>query len=246
MKVVLINGQNHKGSTYHIGRILAERLADVEAIKEIFLPRDLNHFCLGCYSCIQDEKKCPYFEEKKGIEEMMLEADVLIFTTPTYCMEMSAPLKSYFDLFYQYWIPHRPREYMFHKKAVVISTAAGAGTRSAIKSVIRNLTWWGVPFCMKYGISVGASKWDEVSERNKTKIEKDMDKLSRRLKKAKAGKPSLMIRFMFGLMAKAKKSSVEGAYDANEAAYWREKGWLDGKKPWNCIAGMTDESKSPS
>ena len=26
MKIALINGQNHKGSTYHIGRMLADKL----------------------------------------------------------------------------------------------------------------------------------------------------------------------------------------------------------------------------
>lgn len=26
MNIVIINGQNHKGSTYHIGRMLAERV----------------------------------------------------------------------------------------------------------------------------------------------------------------------------------------------------------------------------
>ena len=40
MNIVIINGQNHKGSTYHIGRMLAERVGG--NITEFFLPRD---FC---------------------------------------------------------------------------------------------------------------------------------------------------------------------------------------------------------
>ena len=44
MKVLLINGQNHKGSTYHIGKILAEKLTLPAEIDEIFLPRDMPHF----------------------------------------------------------------------------------------------------------------------------------------------------------------------------------------------------------
>lgn len=43
-----------------MGRILADKLAEEEDIIEFFLPRDLNHFCLGCYSCIEDETKCPF------------------------------------------------------------------------------------------------------------------------------------------------------------------------------------------
>lgn len=48
MKVVMINGQNHKGSTYTIGRMIADKISSDENIVEFFLPRDLNHFCTVC------------------------------------------------------------------------------------------------------------------------------------------------------------------------------------------------------
>ena len=47
MKIVLIHGQTHKGTTYHMGRVLAEKLTDNKNITEFFLPRDLNHFCVA-------------------------------------------------------------------------------------------------------------------------------------------------------------------------------------------------------
>ena len=46
MNIVIINGQNHKGSTYHIGRMLAERVGG--NIKELFLPRHITDYCVGC------------------------------------------------------------------------------------------------------------------------------------------------------------------------------------------------------
>lgn len=55
MKITLIHGQNHKGSTYHIGKMLAEKFEGV-TITEFFLPKDLEHFCLGCYQCIEAEE----------------------------------------------------------------------------------------------------------------------------------------------------------------------------------------------
>ncbi|MEI3218795.1 MAG: NAD(P)H-dependent oxidoreductase [Lachnoclostridium sp.] len=119
MKITIIHGQNHKGSSYHIGRMLAEKLADEQEITEFFLPKALNHFCLGCYSCIDDEKRCPYYSEKKVIADAMEQAELLIFTTPTYCMECSAPMKSFMDFFYQYWIPHRPRNICLAKKQLL-------------------------------------------------------------------------------------------------------------------------------
>ena len=97
MKITMIHGQNHKGSTYHIGRMLAEALEPEANITEFFLPRDLNHFCTGCFSCVKDESKCPFYDKKRKILDEVEQADLLIFTTPTYCMRASAPMKSFLD-----------------------------------------------------------------------------------------------------------------------------------------------------
>lgn len=76
MRIVMLNGQNHKGSTYHIGRMIADKIPGNNEIREFFFPRDLNHFCVGCYKCIEDEKACPYYEEKKVILDVIEDADV--------------------------------------------------------------------------------------------------------------------------------------------------------------------------
>lgn len=227
MKIVLIHGQNHKGSTYHIGRMLADKTDGEKEISEFFLPRDLNHFCVGCYSCMQDIKKCPYYEEKKVIADAMEKADLLIFTSPNYCMLPSAPMKAFIDLFYQYWLPHRPQADMFRKKAVVISTTAGMGADKVCSQLKRTLAYWGVPYIKKYSVAVQAMNWKGLSDKKKEKIEKDMTALAHRIKKSKAGKPSPYIRLMFNMMALTKKNP-----DDPEAEHWRQQGWLDGKRPW--------------
>lgn len=81
---------------------------------------------MGCYACIDDDTKCPFYEEKNRIMSEVEAADLLIFTTPTYCMRASAPMKSFIDLTSNYWMVHRPRKCMFNKQAVVVSTAAGS------------------------------------------------------------------------------------------------------------------------
>lgn len=227
MKTVIINGQNHKGSTYNIGIMLAEKLAKDDEITEFFLPRDLNHFCLGCYSCMKDITLCPYYDEKKIIADAMEEAELLIFTSPNYCMLPSAPLKAFIDLFYQYWIPHRPQANMFKKKAVVISTTAGMGAGKVCNQLKRTLAYWGVPYIKKYSVAVQATGWKDVSQKKKDKIEKDITALAKRVKKARVGKPSPYIRFMFGMMALTKKNP-----DDPESKHWQGQGWLDGKRPW--------------
>ena len=69
-------------------------------------------------------------------------------------MHASAPMKSFIDLTFTYWMSHRPRACMFSKKAVVISTAAGKGTKSAIKDISNTLFYWGVPYIKEYGITL--------------------------------------------------------------------------------------------
>ena len=79
MKVVIIHGQSHKGSTYHIAHMLAVKIS--EDIKEFFLPRDFGEFCVGCTKCFtESEKKCPHFEKLKPITDAMDEANVIIIS----------------------------------------------------------------------------------------------------------------------------------------------------------------------
>lgn len=57
MKIVMIHGQNHKGSTWSIGNLLVQRIQGEKEVKEYFLPRDLNHFCTGCFACLEARER---------------------------------------------------------------------------------------------------------------------------------------------------------------------------------------------
>lgn len=230
MKVVLINGQNHMGSSYHIGRMIADKMQGTNEITEFFLPRDLNHFCLGCYNCIEDDAKCPFYDDKRKIMDAVEAADVLIFTTPTYCMHASAPMKSFMDLTFTYWMVHRPRKCMFSKRAVVVSTAAGNGMKSAMKDITNTLFYWGVPYVKSYGVAVQAMSWDGVNEKKKVKIEKDTAKLARKLSVGKKPSVGIKTRFMFKVMG-VMQSAGMGSSPA-EKEYWEQNGWLGKKRPW--------------
>lgn len=230
MKVVLIHGQNHKGSSYHIGRMIADKMQGTNEITEFFLPRDLNHFCLGCYNCIEDDAKCPFYDDKRKIMDAVEDADVLIFTTPTYCMHASAPMKSFMDLTFTYWMVHRPRKCMFSKRAVVVSTAAGTGMKSAMKDITNTLFYWGVPYVKSYGVAVQAMSWDGVNEKKKVKIEKDTAKLARKLSVGKKTPVGIKTRFMFKVMGVMQSAGMGSS--PVEKEYWEQNGWLGKKRPW--------------
>ena len=230
MKIVLIHGQNHKGSSYHIGRMVADIISAEKEITEFFLPKDLNHFCLGCYKCLDGDENCPFYGEKKVIMSAVEAADLLIFTTPTYCMRASAPMKSFIDLSFTYWMVHRPRACMFTKKAVVVSTAAGQGAKNATEDVANALFYMGVPQIETYGIAVQAMNWDMVKPKKKARIEKDISKIAKRLSGSKKPPVGIKTRFIFGMMRMMQKGGMGSS--AAEKEYWQEKGWLAGKRPW--------------
>ena len=230
MKIVMLNGQNHRGSSYHIGRAVIDRIEGNKEVTEFFFPKDLDHFCLGCYRCIEDAAACPYYEEKKVILDAMDGADLLVVTTPTYCMHVSAPLKAFIDLTFDLWMSHRPMASMFTKQALIVSTAAGTGTGSAMKDVQDALVYMGVPKIVKYGLSVQAMNWEGVDRKKKAKIERDAARIAKQLSTDKAPAVGIRTRFLFRMMGMLQKKGWNSS--PVETAYWKEKGWLDGKKPW--------------
>ena len=100
-----------------------------------------------------------------------------------------------------------------------------------MKDVQDALFYMGVPKIMKYGLSVQAMNWQGVSEKKKEQIEKDAERIARKLSTGKKPAVGIKTRFMFKIMGMLHKKGWDSS--PVEAEYWKEKGWLDGKKPWN-------------
>lgn len=230
MKIVIIHGQNHKGSSYNIGRMVVDKIQAEKDITEFFLPRDLNHFCVGCYNCVEDESTCPFYEEKKKIMDAVEAADLLVFTTPTYGMRASAPMKSFIDMTFTYWMVHKPRKCMFEKKALVVSTAAGSGMKSAMKDITNTLLYWGVPYVKTYGVAVQAMNWKSVAEKKKEAIEKQTDKLASQLSNERKPRVGIKTKALFAMMRMMQKAGMGSS--PTEMQYWEEQGWFGSGRPW--------------
>lgn len=230
MKITLINGQNHKGSSYTMGRRLAERLAEAGDITEFFLPKDLNGFCLGCYACLEDEARCPFWEEKKRILEAMEASELLIFTTPNYCLAPSGAMKSLLDMLFDCWMVHKPKEWMFQKKAVILSTAAGASCGGVFRVMKSSLSGWGIPYILSYGLPVHAMHWEGIPDKTKRQIDKRLEAMAKKLKGNKAPRVGMGIRATFMLMAMLHSKGWDSS--PTEGIYWKEKGWLGKARPW--------------
>lgn len=230
MKAVVIYGSMRKGSTYHIARQFVDRLSENDEVKEYFLPKDQPNFCRGCGLCLEDKNKCPDYKYIEPILIDMEKSDIIIFASATYVYHVTGQMKAFLDHFPYLWMVHRPSKAMFKKQVLIISTAAGGGTKSAMKDIGDSMFYWGTPKIYKYGCNVYALGWNDVTEENKLKISKDVQKLSNKIKREK-GKfnPKIKTKALFYLMRFLNKKNK---FTGIDNIYWKENGWLDNKRPW--------------
>ena len=230
MKVLIISGTNHKGSTYTIGRMVADKIAKPEEISEVFLPRDFNEFCCGCTSCFsKGSETCPHYAKLSPITGKIDAADVLILTSPVYVYHATGQMKALLDHYGWRWMAHRPDERMFRKQAVVVATAAGAGMKSALKDMADSTFFWGIPQTYKLGMAVRAVNWEGVPEKRKQSVTAKADRIAGKILKRQGSVPvPLKTRAFFKLMSMIQKNGWCKA----DADYWKAKGWTEGKRPW--------------
>lgn len=228
MKITIIHGQSHEGSTCHIARMLAEKING--EVTEFFLPRDFGEFCVGCTLCFgESEIKCPHFEKLSPITRAMDDADVIILASPVYVYHVTGAMKAFLDHYGWRWMVHRPEEKMFSKQAVCISTAAGAGMKSTNQDMAHSTFFWGIAKTYQYGIAVMETSWEKVSLKKKRVIEKKLMRLSKKIQKKQGHvKPPVKTKLFFNVMRIMQRRGWNEA-DVN---YWRDKGWTEKKRPW--------------
>lgn len=228
MKIAIIHGQSHQGSTCHIARELAKKLGGETT--EFFLPRDFGEFCAGCTVCfIDSERKCPHYEKLAPITKAIDEADILILASPVYVFHATGAMKALLDHYGWRWMVHRPEERMFTKQAVCVSTAAGAGMGSTNRDMAHSTFWWGVARTYKLGVAVNETSWERVAEKKKRKIDRKLHRLAGKLRAGQGRvRPGLKTRAVFRVMGIMQKRGWNPA----DGDYWKEKGWTGRKRPW--------------
>ncbi len=228
MKTVIINGQNHKGSTYHTARMLADKIGG--EITEFFLPKDFGEFCIGCTNCFGKSKEmCPHYTKLNPITKSMLEADVIILASPVYVYHCTGAMKTFLDHYGYMWMVHRPEERMFSKQAVCVSTAAGAGMKSTNKDMLNSLFFWGVPKRYKIGLAVFETRYSHLSDKVFRKIDKKTSSVARKIKcHSKKVRVGFITRIIFFAMHIAQKKGFNEA----DKTYWQNKGWTGKSRPW--------------
>jgi multimeric flavodoxin WrbA len=246
MKTCLIHGTMRKGSTYHITKMILDKLdSDLNnEVTEFFLPKDMPNFCVGCYQCIfKGEQLCPHASSVNKIHQAMVDADLIIITSPVYVFDVSGQLKAMFDHFGYQWMSHRPNKTMFNKIGLSVVTAAGAGMKSTTKTMITNMSWWGMKRVYSLDQAVMAASYAEITPKIMAKIEQKTSAMAKRLSKAlklqQRLKPSLKTSFLFRLMKMMKKGHPE--WNELDHQFWKDSGYFLSKMPWHDTLNSTDE-----
>lgn len=195
MKCLVIHGSPRRGNTWDVLKIVKEEMNKEGRFQfeEVELSKEKLPTCIGCFNCIlKGEDKCPHHTIIENIVEKMNSADVFIFTSPVYSMQVSGLLKNFIDhMSYNF---HRPRFY--NKKVLVITTTAGAGHKSVAKYIKSVMHYWGVNYVQT--ISIAYRAW-ELSEKNRNIAITGAKKFAKELNSGKVHKPSIKSVVMYNL-----------------------------------------------
>ena len=237
MNITVINGTEKYGVTYRLKEMFLTAFKHNANITEYYLPKDCPNFCNGCISCItKGENTCKDEEYIGKIDKSLLDADLIVMTSPAYVFHSTGAMKAFLDHFAYRWLSHRPASEMFEKRAVIITQCLGAGAKSAAKDIKHSLSWWGVS---KIGIFTGALMsdivWEKLSQKKQAELTRKIQRLSSKFAHIDYTKPAytnLITKFKFFACRMMQKSIHKSDPEYLDGKYWAEQGWLDSGRPW--------------
>lgn len=229
MKVLAIMGSPRKqGNTYKVTKMVEEQmhlLADVE-FEYLFL-RDLNlGMCRGCRLCMdRGEEFCPLKDDRALLEQKMLEADGVIFASPTYVGNVTGLMKNMIDRFC--YACHRPR---FFRSALLLTTSGGGGGGFMLMAFGVAVESVGFKVVHKAGVVTherqdwGTPRERDALETQKIKKVNDAAKAFYEALRAGRSEPGVTDMARFSLTRSAHLKDEPGSPDHK---YWKERGWYD-------------------
>lgn len=231
MKILTIMGTAHNGNTRAVVDLfLDEFKGNNNEFDEVILPNDFQNFCLGCANCIlKGEDKCPHYEMVSPIIKKIEEADLIILASPVFVGSCTSGMKALLDHMAYMWLVHRPKGSMFNKVGLIVTSAGGSGVKNTVKLLKTNLFYWGVPKTFNYGVTTMKMGGNYVDYKKKDVIKSQVHKKAMQVKKALNNrKVGFKTKFFFKLFGMTQKNG----WNKVDSDYWKNNGWLDGKKPY--------------
>lgn len=243
MNITVVYGTEHKGCTYQIAQEVIRSFEGAQ-VTELFLPRELPEYCISCFRCFTEKPgTCSHSQYTDPLREKLLQADLIILTSPVYSFHVTGQMKTFLDHFANMWMVHRPEQNMFSKLGIVISTACGPVFKKTLQEMKDSLDFWGVAKTYQIGCAMFQTDWKNVSESTKAKllrkVRKTTDKIKTRQDKKKV-KPCFRVKkwfYMSRIMQKHFKTNPA------DVTYWEEMGWTGNVRPWRKTKKRAEASK---
>lgn len=236
MKITVINGTEKQGVTYRLKEAFLQSFAGAY-VTEFYLPKDCPSFCVGCANCFaKGEKNCKDFDYINKIEKSLMEADLIVITSPAYVMHATGAIKAFLDHFGYRWMPHRPAAEMFGKRAVIITQCLGTGAKSAAQDVKHSLSWWGISKIGVFKSSLISNiEWDKLPENKRKKLISKINRLARKFARINYSKPAhtkTATKIKFAMCRFIQKQVQKNGVAGLDYEYWQTNGWLGKRRPW--------------
>ena len=237
MKITVINGTEKQGVTFRLKEVFLGRFRGDAEITEFFLPRDCPDCCTGCTACFRKEERlCRDAEYVQKLEKAMLEADLLVFTSPAYVFHATGAMKTMLDHFGYRWMPHRPAKQMFGKRAVIITQCLGAGGKSAAKDIRDSLSWWGVSKIKVCTFRLMSEiQWDKIADKKKASMTKKLVKAAEQMRRIDYSRPActkVTTKLKFYAVRMLQKNLGKQNPEYTDYRYWKDNGWTGSARPW--------------
>lgn len=237
MKITVINGTEKKGVTYQLKEMFLEEFQGKAEITEFYLPRDCPNFCVGCIQCFgKGEQYCKDYEYISKIEKALKEADLLVFTSPTYVFHTTGAMKAMLDHFGYRWMPHRPAGWMFGKRAMIITQALGSGEKSAAKDIRDSLSWWGITHIKTASFKLMSEvRWEKIPEKKRAGFSKRLRAYAKHFLAIDYSKPAragIMAKAKFHVIRKMQTGLGKQNPEYTDYKYWKSNGWIEKTRPW--------------
>lgn len=223
-RVTAFVGSARKRHTY---QAVMQFMAKLEALGEVeyeIVPLSDFHIesCRGCKRCFdRGEELCPLKDDRDLLVGKIEASDGVVFATPNYSFQVSGLMKNFLDrLGYLF---HRPRFFGKTFTSIVAQGIYGGEKIARYLDFVGN----GLGFNTVRGGCLRTI--DPVTEKAQGKIERTIEKQSRRFWRRLSGqafpRPSLLKLMVFRLS----RTSIRLMLDdrSPDFRYYRERGWFD-------------------
>lgn len=229
--LVIIGSPRTNGNTYKTIKIIEQRFKEKQrdvVFEYVQLSKANFENCKGCYVCIErGEEYCPLKDDREKIELQLKQADAVIFASPVYTYNISWIMKNFLDRFA--YRCHRPD---FHGKKAMVVVSTGAVGIEFVQFILSFMIGaMGFVTCAKSGITYAPlhERNDKKTNRELTKLFKQIDLFYNRIIDNKPIKPSFIKLLTFKMQQKAFSKAPKNSADFK---FWNDKGWLKDKETY--------------